>query len=102
MSRNKLRSEFRFTSTFPERLRMDFTFTEDQEMTRRMVREFAENEIAPKARHYDDTQEFPFDIMRKLGDLGLLGVIFPPEYGGSGMSYLEYVCVIEELGRVDP
>lgn len=81
---------------------MDFTFTDDQEMTRRMVREFAENEIAPKVRYYDDTQEFPFDIMRKLGDLGLLGVIFPPEYGGAGMSYLEYVCVIEELGRVDP
>ena len=81
---------------------MDFTFTEDQEMTRRMVREFAENEIAPKVRHYDDTQEFPFEIMKKLGELGLLGVVFPPEYGGAGMSYLEYVSVIEELGRVDP
>jgi len=80
---------------------MDFTFTEDQEMTRRMVREFAENEIAPKVRRYDETQEFPQDIFRKLGELGLLGVIFPPEYGGAGMSYLEYVCVIEELGRVD-
>jgi alkylation response protein AidB-like acyl-CoA dehydrogenase len=81
---------------------VDFTFTEDQEMTRRMVREFAENEIAPRVRHYDETQEFPFDIMWKLGELGLLGVIFPPEYGGAGMSYLEYVCVIEEIGRVDP
>lgn len=67
-----------------------------------MVREFAENEIAPKVRHYDETQEFPFDIMRKLGELGLLGVVFPHEYGGAGMSYLEYVCVIEEIGRVDP
>jgi alkylation response protein AidB-like acyl-CoA dehydrogenase len=67
-----------------------------------MVREFAENEIAPKVRHYDETQEFPFDIFKKLGELGLLGVIFPPEYGGAGMSYLEYVCVIEELGRIDP
>ncbi|HSE42417.1 MAG TPA: acyl-CoA dehydrogenase [Acidobacteriota bacterium] len=81
---------------------MDFTFTEDQEMTRRMVREFAENEIAPKVRHYDETQEFPFEIMYKLGELGLLGVVFPPEYGGAGMSYLEYVSVIEELGRIDP
>jgi len=81
---------------------MDFTFTEDQEMTRRMVREFAENEIAPTVRAYDQTQEFPFEIMKKLGDLGLLGIIFPPEYGGAGMSYLEYMCVIEELGRVDP
>ncbi len=81
---------------------MDFTFTEDQEMTRRMVRKFAENEIAPTVRAYDQTQEFPFEIMKKLGDLGLLGIIFPPEYGGAGMSYLEYMCVIEELGRVDP
>jgi alkylation response protein AidB-like acyl-CoA dehydrogenase len=81
---------------------LDFTFTEDQEMTRRMVREFAENEIAPKVRHYDETQEFPFEIMYKLGELGLLGVVFPPEYGGAGMSYLEYVSVIEELGRIDP
>lgn len=81
---------------------MDFSLTEDQELTRRMVREFAENEIAPKVRYYDETQEFPFEIMKKLGELGLLGVIFPPEYGGAGMSYLEYVCVIEELGRIDP
>ena len=80
---------------------MDFTLTEDQEMVRRMVREFAENEISPKVRHYDETQEFPFEIMYKLGELGLMGIIFPQEYGGAGMSYLEYVCVIEELGRVD-
>jgi alkylation response protein AidB-like acyl-CoA dehydrogenase len=81
---------------------LDFLLTEDQEITRRMVREFAENEIAPKVRQYDETQEFPFEIFKKLGELGLLGVIFPPEYGGAGMSYLEYVSVIEELGRVDP
>jgi alkylation response protein AidB-like acyl-CoA dehydrogenase len=81
---------------------VDFTFSEDQEMIRRMVREFAENEIAPRVRYYDQTQEFPFEIMRKLADLGLLGVLFPPEYGGAGMTYLDYVCVIEELGRVDP
>lgn len=81
---------------------MDFTFTEDQEMTRRMVREFAENEIAPRVRHFDQTQDFPTDIFKKLGELGLLGIVFPPEYGGSGMSYLEYACIIEELGRIDP
>ncbi|HJZ13506.1 MAG TPA: acyl-CoA dehydrogenase family protein [Acidobacteriota bacterium] len=80
---------------------MDFTLTEDQELTRRTIREFAEQEIAPKIRYYDETQEFPFEIMRKLGDLGLMGIIFPPEYGGAGMSYLEYVTIIEELGRVD-
>jgi hypothetical protein len=81
---------------------VDFAFTEDQEMTRRMVREFAENEIAPKVRYHDQTQEFPHDIFRKLGELGLLGIVFPQEYGGSGMSYLEYAAIIEELGRVDP
>jgi alkylation response protein AidB-like acyl-CoA dehydrogenase len=81
---------------------VDFTFSEDQEMTRNLVREFAENEIAPKVRYFDDTQEFPLEIMTKLGELGLLGVVIPPEYGGAGMSYLEYVSVIEELGRIDP
>jgi alkylation response protein AidB-like acyl-CoA dehydrogenase len=81
---------------------VDFTFTDDQEMTRKLVRDFAENEIAPSVRHFDDTQEFPREIMSKLGELGLLGVVFPPEYGGAGMSYLEYAGVIEELGRVDP
>jgi alkylation response protein AidB-like acyl-CoA dehydrogenase len=80
---------------------VDFTLSEDQELTRRMVREFAENEIAPKVRYFDETQEFPLEIMTKLGQLGLLGVVFPSEYGGAGMSYLDYVCVIEELGRVD-
>jgi alkylation response protein AidB-like acyl-CoA dehydrogenase len=80
---------------------VDFTFTEDQELTRQMVREFAENEIAPKVRYFDETQEFPLEIMTKLGHLGLLGVVFPTEYGGAGMTYLEYACVIEELGRVD-
>jgi alkylation response protein AidB-like acyl-CoA dehydrogenase len=80
---------------------VDFTFSEDQELTRQMVREFAENEIAPKVRYFDETQEFPLEIMTKLAHLGLLGVVFPPEYGGAGMSYLDYVCVIEELGRVD-
>jgi alkylation response protein AidB-like acyl-CoA dehydrogenase len=80
---------------------VDFTFTEDQELTRQMVREFAENEIGPKVRYFDETQEFPLEIMTKLGHLGLLGVVFPHEYGGAGMTYLEYACVIEELGRVD-
>jgi alkylation response protein AidB-like acyl-CoA dehydrogenase len=80
---------------------VDFTFSEDQELTRKMVREFAENEIAPKVRYFDETQEFPLEIMTKLAHLGLLGVVIPAEYGGAGMSYLDYVCVIEELGRID-
>ena len=81
---------------------MDFTLTEDQQLTRQMVREFAENEIAPKVRYFDETQEFPLEIMTKLGQLGLLGVVIPTEYGGAGMTQLDYACVIEELGRIDP
>lgn len=80
---------------------MDFLLTEEQKLTRQTVREFAEREIAPKAIERDETQEFPRDIMRKLGSMGMLGVVFPQEYGGAGLSYLDYVLVIEELARVD-
>lgn len=81
---------------------MEFTFTEEQEMTRKMVREFAEKEIAPRVQELDKKQEFPHDIIKKLGELGLMGVIFPPEYGGPGLSYIDYVIVLEELSRIDP
>ena len=81
---------------------MDFSFTEEQELTRKMVREFAEAEIAPHSARLDEEQEFPFDIFRKLGELGLTGVFFPPEYGGSGLSTVEYAIVVEEVARVDP
>jgi len=81
---------------------LDFSFTEEQELTRKMVREFAEAEIAPHSARLDEEQEFPFDIFRKLGELGLTGVFFPPEYGGSGLSTVEYAIVVEEVARVDP
>ncbi|MEW5807763.1 MAG: acyl-CoA dehydrogenase [Acidobacteriota bacterium] len=80
---------------------MDFRFKEDQEMVRRMVREFATNEILPKIIAYDEKQEFPQEIVKRLGELGVMGVIFPKEYGGTGMGYVEYVAIIEELSRVD-
>jgi alkylation response protein AidB-like acyl-CoA dehydrogenase len=80
---------------------MRFDLTEDQELTRRTVREFAENEIAPRSFNLDETQEFPRDIMGKLGEMGMLGILFPPEYGGSGLTYRDYVLIIEELARVD-
>ena len=80
---------------------MDFQLSEEQELTRRTVREFAEKEIAPHSLELDETQRFPRDIMRRLGDMGMLGVLFPPEYGGAGLSYNEYVLIIEELARVD-
>ena len=80
---------------------MDFSLTEEQELTRRTVREFAEREIAPRSRRMDETQEFPLDLMRRIGSMGLLGVVFPPEYGGAGLTYPDFALIIEELARVD-
>jgi len=80
---------------------LDFHLTEEQELTRQTVRDFAEREIAPGALQRDETQEFPRDIMKKLGGMGMLGAVFPPEYGGAGLKYLDFVLVIEELARVD-
>jgi alkylation response protein AidB-like acyl-CoA dehydrogenase len=80
---------------------LDFSLTEEQELTRRTVREFAEREIAPRSRKLDETQEFPLDLMRRLGGMGLLGVVFPPEYGGAGLTYPDFALIIEELARVD-
>ena len=80
---------------------MDFNLTEEQELTRQTVRDFAEREIAPGALQRDETQEFPRDLMKKLGGMGMLGAVFPPEYGGAGLKYLDFVLVIEELARVD-
>jgi len=80
---------------------LDFNLTEEQELTRQTVRDFAEREIAPGALQRDETQEFPRDIMKKLGGMGMLGAVFPPEYGGAGLKYLDFVLVIEELARVD-
>ena len=80
---------------------MEFHLTEEQELTRQTVRRFAEQEIAPRAFELDETQEFPRDIMKNLGDMGMLGILFPPEYGGAGLTYQDYVLIIEELARVD-
>ncbi|HYL61619.1 MAG TPA: acyl-CoA dehydrogenase [Candidatus Methylomirabilis sp.] len=80
---------------------MDFTFTDEQEALRRSVREFAEGEVRPHVMEWDEASHFPIEIMPKLGEMGLLGVIFPEEYGGAGLGYVEYVIAIEELARVD-
>jgi len=80
---------------------VDFGFSEDQEFLRRTVREFAEREIAPHVMEWDETQTFPLEVMKKAGELGLLGIIFPEKYGGAGFGYTEYVLVVEELSRVD-
>jgi alkylation response protein AidB-like acyl-CoA dehydrogenase len=80
---------------------MSFALTDEQEAIRRMVREFAESEIAPHVKEWDEAQTFPREAMRQLGDLGMLGVLVPEEYGGAGLTYIDYIHVIEELSRVD-
>ncbi|MBZ5558374.1 MAG: acyl-CoA dehydrogenase family protein [Acidobacteriia bacterium] len=81
---------------------MDFRPTEEQALLRRTVREFAETEIRPHVREWDQTQHFPAELMPKLAALGLLGIQFPERYGGAAMSALDYCICIEELARVDP
>ncbi len=80
---------------------MNFELSDEQLEMRRTLRDFAEREIIPNASGWDETSSFPTDVINKLGELGFLGVIFPPEYGGAGLSYVDYVTVIEELARAD-
>ncbi len=80
---------------------MNFQLNEEQQHLKKSVREFAEREIAPHVMEWDEAAKFPMEIVKGLGKLGLLGVIFPEEYGGAGLGYIEYATVIEELSRVD-
>ena len=81
---------------------MDFRLSEDQVLLRRSVREFAETEIKPYVREWDEAQHFPAELLPKLAELGLMGIQFSVEYGGAGMSAVDYCICIEELARVDP
>ena len=81
---------------------MDFRLTEDQELLRRSIREFAETEIRPHVMEWDEAQHFPQELIPKLASLGLMGIQFPEAFGGAGMSALDYCICIEELARVDP
>ena len=78
-----------------------FALTEDQEQLRREVQGFAAREIAPNVSKWDEAGEFPMDVVKELGRMGLLGVIFPVEYGGAGLGYVDYMLAIEELSSVD-
>jgi alkylation response protein AidB-like acyl-CoA dehydrogenase len=78
-----------------------FVLTEEQEQLRREVRAFASKEIAPNVMKWDEASEFPLATIKELGKMGLLGAIFPPEYGGAGLGYVDYVLAIEELSAVD-
>ncbi len=81
---------------------MDFRLTDEQIAIQQMVRDFARKEIEPHIMEYDEKKQFPLEIVRKLGELGLLGIIYPEEYGGAGMGYVEYALIVEELSAVDP
>ena len=79
---------------------MNFELSEEQLQIKHSIREFAESEIKPYVMEWDETQHFPVELRPKLAELGLMGILFPEEYGGSGMGYIEYATIIEELGRV--
>lgn len=81
---------------------LDFSLTEEQIAIRDVARSFAETEIRPVVMKNDESMEFPFDIFKKLGDLGFLGIMIPTEYGGSGLGAIEATLIIEEIGSVDP
>jgi alkylation response protein AidB-like acyl-CoA dehydrogenase len=81
---------------------VDFRLTDEQQLLRQTVREFAEAEIRPHVREWDDAQRFPSELVPKLAALGLMGVQFPETYGGAAMSAIDYCLCIEELARVDP
>lgn len=81
---------------------MDFTINENQKMIVEMVQQFGKQNITPYVREWDDNQIFPVEVFKKLGELGLMGVLVPTDFGGSGFSYNEYVTAIEQLSILDP
>ncbi|MBT0810019.1 acyl-CoA dehydrogenase family protein [Litoribacter ruber] len=81
---------------------MSFELNENQKMIAEMIRDFGAKEITPFRKEWDDEQKFPLELFKKLGELGLMGVLVPNEYGGSGFGYFEYVTAIVELTKLDP
>ncbi len=81
---------------------MDFLLTEDQKSLKESIRNFALKEIHPLVKEHDEKGKWPEGLTKKLGDMGLLGIIIPPEYGGAGYSYIDYVIILEEISKVDP
>ena len=82
-------------STYP------FKLTDEQEHLRREIRDFAQREVLPNVMRWDEASEFPADVVRQMGQMGLMGIIFPVEYGGAGLGYVDYMTAIEELSAVD-
>jgi alkylation response protein AidB-like acyl-CoA dehydrogenase len=81
---------------------MNFDLTEEQISIRNMIREFAAEEITPNVLEYDESKTFPEHLISKMGELGIMGVIFPEEYSGAGMGYVEYALILEEISAADP
>ena len=81
---------------------LDFNLTEEMKLLQRSARDFAEAEIKPHVMKYDEAQEFPLEIVKKMGELGFLGVTIPEDLGGAGLSPLEFIIIMEEISRVDP
>lgn len=79
---------------------MDFSTNENQQMIADMIKKFGDDHIRPKMMEWDESQEFPIEVFKKLGELGLMGVLVPQEYGGSGFTYTEYVTAISELAKI--
>lgn len=81
---------------------MDFLFTQEQEILKDSIRNFAEKEILPFVKESDKKGKWPEELTKKLGEMGLLGIVIPPEYSGAGYSYMDYVIILEEISKVDP
>jgi hypothetical protein len=81
---------------------MEFNLSDNDLQVQKLARDFAKERIAPVAMKYDENQEFPMDIVKELGEMGFLGIIFPEEYGGSNFSVLDYAIIIEEISKADP
>jgi hypothetical protein len=81
---------------------LNFTLTEQMSMVGQMARDFAEKEIRPNVMKYDESQEFPKEIFKKMAELGFLGAYYPEEYGGAGLNVLDFTVIVEEIARVDP
>jgi alkylation response protein AidB-like acyl-CoA dehydrogenase len=81
---------------------VDFELNEEQQQIKQSIREFAEAELKPHVSEWDESQHFPIELLPKFAELGLTGILFPEEYGGAGMGYIEYATIVEELARVDP
>src|SRR5438876_6120439 len=81
---------------------MDFNLSDNNLEIQKLAREFSQNKIAPVAMKYDESQDFPWDIVNELGEMGFLGIIFPEEYGGAGLTILDYAIIVEEISKADP